>query len=133
MKKIALLPGLLLIAFTLTSCCITCTKGKRFGVDGCDDNYIEVEETEWVEEEVYVDAGPKGGKGGPVTVKRPVTKTVKKKVKCNDCGSWFCPQPDCCDTVSSQVLRRATAQGASGEPHIGQIPTMKVLAPDVTP
>ena len=71
----------------------------------------------------------KGGKGGTVKVRRPVVKTVKKPVKCTSCGSWYCPDPACCDTVSNQVLRRATAQGASGEPHIGLIPTMKELAP----
>ena len=50
-------------------------------------------------------------------------------VKCTNCGSWFSAAPACCDITSTAVLRRATAQGGSGEPHIGQIITMKVLAP----
>ncbi|MDB4422722.1 hypothetical protein N9294_02030 [bacterium] len=33
-----------------------------------------------------------------------------------------------CGTVSPAVLKRATAQNGTGEPHIGTIPTMKVLA-----
>lgn len=130
MKKFAFVPGLVLLTFVLSSCCWNCAKGKRFGVAGCEKEYVEVEETEWIEEQVYADYGPKGGKAGPVTVKRPLVKTVRKPVHCGSCGSWYCAKPGCCDTVSTAVLRRATAQGASGEPHIGQIPTMKVLAPD---
>ena len=130
MKKLALIPGLMVLLFALNSCCWDCVKGKRFGVAGCENEDVEVEETVWVEEEVYADHGPKGGKGGTVTVKRPVVRTVKKPVKCTACGSWYCPKPDCCDTVSTAVLRRATVQGGSGEPHLGQIPTMKVLAPE---
>jgi hypothetical protein len=129
MKKLAFVPAILVLVFTFSSCCSTCFKGKRFGVDCCSQQYIEIEETEWIEEEVFANLGPKGGKGGTVTVRSPVIKTVRKAVKCTSCGSWYCPAPDCCDVVSTAVLRRATAQGASGEPHIGQIPTMKELAP----
>ena len=131
MKYLALVPGLFLILISLNSCCSTCSTGKRFGVAGCEKQYIEVTETEWIEEQAYIDAGPKGGAPTPVMVKRPVQKTVKKKVRCNDCGSWFCPTKGCCDTVGTSVLRRATVQGGSGEPHMGMIPTMKVLAPDI--
>lgn len=73
---------------------------------------------------VYTDA--KGGKSEPVY--QPVV-VEEEKHECTKCGSWFCPKPDCCDTVSSSVLSRATAQGGTGEPHIGLIPTMKTLAP----
>jgi len=59
----------------------------------------------------------------------PVVKT--KKHTCTKCGSWFCPKPDCCDTVSNRVLSRATGQGGTGEPQIGLIPTMKTLAPEL--
>lgn len=130
MKKLAFVPAILILAFTFSSCCFTCVKGKRFGVAGCEKEYVEYQETEWIEEEVYAEAGAKGGKGGTVTVRRPVVKTVRKSVKCTSCGSWYCADPACCDTVSTAVLRRATAQGGSGEPHLGQIMTMKVLAPE---
>ena len=129
MKKLAFFPAVLLLVFAVSSCCFTCVKGKHFGFAGCEKRHVEYEETEWIEEEVYQDYGAKGGKGGTVTVRRPVVKTVRKAIKCTQCGSWYCAAPDCCDTVSSAVLRRATTQGGSGEPHIGQIPTMKVLAP----
>ena len=130
MKKLAFVPALLFLAFALSSCCLTCVKGKRFGVSCCPKEYVEIEEVEWIEEEVYAEPGAKGGKGGTVKVRRPVVKTVKKPVKCTSCGSWYCADAACCDTVSTQVLRRATAQGGTGEPHIGLIPTMKELAPD---
>ncbi|GEM_PF-873207 len=129
MKHLAVLVGLALVIPALNSCCIGCARGERFDVAGCEREQIEVTKTEWVEEVVYVDPGPKGGPPTPMTVRRPVQKTVKQKVQCNECGSWFCAGSDCCDTVSTAVLRRATVQGASGEPHMGQIPTMKVLAP----
>lgn len=130
MKKLAFVPAILILVFAFSSCCSTCIKGKRFGVDCCKKDYVEIEEVEWIEEEVYADPGPKGGKGGTVKVRRPVVKTVRKAVSCTSCGSWYCPDSACCDTVSTAVLRRATAQGGSGEPHIGQIMTMKELAPD---
>ena len=130
MKKLAFVPAILVLVFTFSSCCYNCVKGKRFGVAGCEKEYVEYQETEWIEEEVYTDYGPKGSKGGTVTVRRPVVKTVRKPVNCTSCGSWYCADPACCDIVSTAVLRRRTAQGGSGEPHIGQIMTMKVLAPD---
>ena len=123
MKYIAMIPGILFLMFALNSCCTGCLKGDKFGASCPEKEHYEEQVTEWVEEVVYVD------KAGPTTVRRPVVSTVKKPVKCTDCGSWYCPDPACCDTVSKEVLKRATAQGGTGEPHIGQIPTMKVLAP----
>lgn len=76
------------------------------------------------------DPGPKGGMPYEVTTSRPVHKEVAYKHTCTKCGSWYCPKPQCCDIVSKSVLARATAQGGTGEPHIGLIPTMKTLAPD---
>ena len=55
MKKFAFIPALLLLSFALSSCCWDCAKGKRFGVAGCQKQYVEVEETTWIEEQVYAD------------------------------------------------------------------------------
>jgi len=129
MKKLAFVPAILILAFTFSSCGFSRVKGKRFGAAWFQKEYVEYQETEWIEEEVYVKPGATGGKGGTVTVRRPIVKTIRKAVKCTDCGSWFSAAPACCDITSTAVLRRATAQGGSGEPHIGQIITMKVLAP----
>lgn len=63
-------------------------------------------------------------------IEAPVVVKSQKK-GCTSCGSWYCPKPGCCGTISNRVLSRATAQGGSGEPHIGLIPTMKTLAPEL--
>lgn len=76
------------------------------------------------------DPGDKGGLPYEVTTTTPVEKQVEHKHACIECGSWFCPKPECCDIASKSVLSRATAQSGTGEPHIGLIPTMKTLAPD---
>jgi len=122
MKSIAQLIGLGLIASLLSSCCwFACDKPA----------YKEVSETKYKTVKNVVDAGDgaKGGVAYATEEKVPYTVTKKVKIdKCGDCGSTFCPKPGCCGTVGEAVLKRATAQGASGEPHIGLIPTMKVLA-----
>ena len=56
-----------------------------------------------------------------------MTRIVREPVPCGDCGSKFCATPDCCGITPISVLSRATAQGGTGEPHFGTIPTMKVL------
>lgn len=96
---------------------------------------------------VGTEGSEKGAKPAPVLVQEveePVQPVVEAPVEeitappvyaakpnksCTKCLSFFCPQPDCCGGVSKEVLRRATAQGGTGEPHIGLIPTMKTLAP----
>lgn len=98
-----------LFAVLFASCC-------NFNKHG----YIEGEQKVLVSEST-------GAKGGMVTVE----KTVKVKHECTKCGSFYCPKPDCCGIVPNSVLSRATAQGGTGEPHIGLIPTMKTLAPDL--
>lgn len=77
---------------------------------------------------VYSDSA-KGGKAVVYEDPAPVVVVKEEKHECTKCGSWFCPKPDCCGTISNNVLSRATAQGGTGEPHIGLIPTMKTLAP----
>ena len=132
MKYIAFIPGLLFLLVALNSCCSGPLSGKRVTTSAsrdCGKCAYPVQVTEWVEEEVYVDTGAKGGKAGTMMVRRPVVKTVCKRIKCGDCGSWYQPNDACCGTVGTEVLRRVTAQGGTGEPHIGQIATMKVLAP----
>ncbi|MEO1845452.1 MAG: hypothetical protein ABGZ37_14405, partial [Akkermansiaceae bacterium] len=120
MKKLAFVPAILVLVFTFSSCCYNCVNGKRFGVAGFQKEYVEYQETEWIEEDVHADPGAKGSEGGTVTVRRPIVKTIRKAVTCTSCGSWYCAAPACCDITSTAVLRRATAQGGSGEPHIGQ-------------
>jgi len=135
MKNIAFIPGILIILFSLNSCCSSCFMGGKLcnkgggAAAGCPEGYYEEQTTEWVEEEVYVHSGAKGGIVGTKTVRHPVVKIKCKRIKCAKCGSWYHPDSGCCGTVGPEVLKRATAQGGTGEPHIGLIPTMKVLAP----
>jgi hypothetical protein len=122
MKSIAFLPAIFVLIFSLNSCCSSCFKGKKYEATCCDQETYEEQITTWVEEEVM-------GDKGPVIVRSPIVRTVTKPISCTTCGSFYCASPGCCDTVSREVLKRATAQCGTGEPHIGQIPTMKVLAP----
>lgn len=83
-----------------------------------------------VTEEVYVgDPGGKGGMMQTVEKKVPRYKTVEKKVRipCGQCARYYCPKKDCCGTTSEYTMRMASAQGSSGSPNIGLIPTMKPL------
>ena len=146
MKNFALIVISLVSALVFTSCCGTsfslcgknvkaknchdCGSKQTFPHQGCEKKrYVEKQVTEYVEEQVVVEG--KGSKGGitteTITVRRPVVKTVREEVTCGDCGSKFCPDPDCCGIVPKSVLSRATVQGGTGEPHVGNIPTMKVL------
>lgn len=75
-----------------------------------------------------VDPGPKGGQPYEVEEKVAYTETVKVKADCGKCGSSYCPKSKCCDILSDAVLKRVTAQNGTGEPHIGLVPTMQVLA-----
>ncbi|MCH2332535.1 MAG: hypothetical protein MK312_13495 [Roseibacillus sp.] len=119
----AFIPAILFLALSFSSCGLSC--------NGCSSKkYVEIEEVEWIEEEVIAEAGAKGGTGETVKVRRPVVKTVRKAVKCTPSFSWYSVDSDCGGTVSSRVQKRATGQGASGEPHVGLIPTMKELAPE---
>jgi hypothetical protein len=144
MKHFALLVTSLFAALVFSSCCgspfsscggdnvatkscADCGKPQAFPHVGCEnDRFVEKEITQYVEEQVVVEG--KGGMGAEtITVRRPVTRTVREAVPCGDCGSKFCATPDCCGIVPVSVLSRATVQGSTGEPHVGLIPTMKVL------
>ena len=123
MKKLLPLLFLGLIATLLPSCC---------GILPCNgDNsqrYTTKEVTKYKTVKRMVDPGTKGGMPYEVEEKVAYTETVKVKADCGKCGSSYCPDPTCCDILSNEVLKRATAQNGTGEPHIGLIPTMKVLA-----
>jgi hypothetical protein len=122
MKSFAILPAIFVLIFSLNSCCTGCFKGDKFEATCGTKETYEEQTTEWVEEEVM-------GAKGPETLRTPVVRTVTRKVDCTTCGSFYCADPGCCDSVGREVLKRATAQGGTGEPHMGLIPTMKKLAP----
>lgn len=130
----ALLPfAVAVAALGLSSCCCMFSAPAKA-------DYVTVQKKvcgrkHVVVDQVWVpgDPGPKGGmaKGGMYQpVEREVVryKEVKKKVRCR-CIDWFCPDRDCCGTTGPMTIARASAQGWSGSPHVGLIPTMKKLAP----
>lgn len=117
MKTTFHLFALALLSFALSSCCGLLPCGGSLKAQKEVTTYKEVQRT------VY------SGKSSHVVTDRvPVTTTEKVKMSCRRCGSSFCPKPQCCGIVSESVLARATAQGGTGEPQIGLIPTMKKLA-----
>jgi len=131
MKKLTLLLLAGLVATLLPSCCLfgSCAKKGKFVRVGCENGkYTTKEVTKYKVVKRMVDPGTKGGVPYEVEDKIAYTETVKVKADCGICGSIFDPSSDCCGIISPAVLKRATAQGGTGEPHIGLIPTMKVLA-----
>mgnify|MGYP006924384499 CR=1 FL=1 len=132
MKKLIPLLFLGLLATLLPSCCglSKCRDtGRIVGVGSEHQNHTTKEITKYKIVKRMVDPGPKGGAPYEVEDKVAYTETVKVDQDCGVCGSIYCPAPGCCGTVSQAVLKRATAQSGTGEPHLGTIPTMKVLAP----
>jgi len=116
MKSAFRILALAAISSLLASCCATQKKHKT--ATKTVTTYKEVVHT--------VTPTSKGGLPYSKITKVPVVTTVEVKDKCK-CTSWFCPTRDCCGVTSHEVIKRATVQGASGEPHLGLIPTMKPL------
>ncbi len=130
MKNLLLLVSLAAFSLGFSSCC------SMFGVTAHNAGYttetrqVKTCAYDIVTEEVFVN--DPSGKGGMVQVtekKVPRYKTVEKKVRipCGQCARFYCPKKDCCGTTSEVTMRMASAQGSSGSPHIGLIPTMKSL------
>jgi hypothetical protein len=116
MKTTFQLLALAVISLVFSSCCGLLPCGGSLSAQKEVTTYTETQRT------VY------GSKGSShvVTDRVPVTTTKRVTHSCNKCGSSFCPK-SCCGIIGKGVLARATAQGGTGEPHIGLIPTMKDL------
>ena len=134
MKKLALLLSIAAISVGFSSCCSMF--GTNFGTAGYRTETKQVKTCghDIVTEEIYTPGDAKSGLGGTVQSiekKVPRYKTVTKKTRilCGACTRFYCPKEDCCGTTSEYTMRMATAQGGTGSPHIGLIPTMKPLAP----
>jgi len=135
MKNLVLLASLIAVSLGFSSCC------SMFG--GLSDQYagyrtvtkkVKTCGYDTVTEEVYTPGSSKSGKGGMTeTVEKKVAryKTVTKRVpvKNGPCVEHYCPGKDYCGATSKETLVRASAQGSSGSPNLGLIPSMKPLAP----
>jgi hypothetical protein len=134
MKKLTLLLSLAVISLGFSSCCSMFGMGSMTAGYRTETKQVKTCGYDTITEEVYTPGDAKSGKGGMVQTiekKVPRYKTVTKKtwIGCKSCTRFFCPKKDCCGTTSDSTLKMATAQGATGSPHIGLIPTMKPLAP----
>ncbi|MBK1830040.1 hypothetical protein JIN77_04860 [Verrucomicrobiaceae bacterium R5-34] len=117
MKTTFQLIALALLSLAFSSCCGLLPCGGSLTAEKEVTTFTETERTVYTGKSSYV-----------VTDRVPQTHTEEVSICCNKCGSSFCPKPECCGIVSKAVLARATAQGGTGEPQIGLIPTMKTLA-----
>ena len=132
MKNLLLLVSLVAVSLGFSSCC------SMFGSGTCNYRTETYQKKtcgyDIVTEQVYTGGDAKSGKGGMVETiekKVPRYKTVSKKVRvdCGSCVRYYCPKEDCCGTTSDSFLKMVSLQGGSGSPHMGLVPTMKVLAP----
>lgn len=130
MKKLLSLLTLLALSLGFSSCCSMF--GSQTGTAGYRTETYQVKTCSYdiVTEQVYTaNASGKGGMTETIEKRVPRYKTVTRKtrVPCQKCVRLYCPDKDCCGTTSESFMRMATAQGATGSPHIGLIPTMRKL------
>jgi hypothetical protein len=132
MKNLLLLASLVAVSLGFSSCC------SMFGSSQAqyrtETRQVKTCGYDIVTEEIHTPGDAKSGKGGlteTVEKKVPRYKTVTKKVRvsCGSCVRFYCPKKDCCGTTSESTLKMASLQGGSGSPHMGLLPSMKVLAP----
>jgi hypothetical protein len=128
MKKFLSLLTLVAISLGFSSCCSMFGIGSQSAGYRTETHQVKTCHVDTVTEEIHT-----GGKGGMVQIVEkqvPRYKTVTRKVRipCQQCTRYYCPKKDCCGTTSESTIKIATAQGPTGSPHIGLIPTMKKLA-----
>lgn len=129
MKKITLLFTLATIALGLSSCCSMF--GKRSLFAGSYEETYEVKTCGYdvVRTEKVVDAKSGLVEVTETKVPRTETKTKKVWVACPKCTRYYCLDEGCCGSSTKAARKMATAQNATGSPHMGLIPTMKPIAP----
>jgi len=134
MKKLALFLSMAVASLGFTSCC------SMFGTHTDESRYhtVTYQVKTWgydtVKREIVTPGDAKSGLAATtrtVEEKVPHYKTVTKKVRnsCDQCVRFYCPRKDNCGTTSASTLVISSAQGSSGSPNIGLIPTMKTIAP----
>ena len=133
MKNLLFLFSLLAVSLGFSSCC-SMFGGYAGAGYRTETRQVKTCGYDIVTEEVFIPGDSKSGTGGmtqTIEKKVPRYKTVNKKVRipCGNCTTYYCPKKDCCGTTSESTLQMASAQGWSGSPNIGLIPTMKPLAP----
>jgi hypothetical protein len=131
MKKLLSLFALLALSLGFSSCCSMF--GGLTGTAGYKTTTRQVKTCGYdiVTEQVYTaNSNGKGGMTETVEKRVPRYKTVttKKRIPCQKCLRIYCPKKDCCGSTSESFMKMATAQGPTGSPNIGLVPTMRKLA-----
>ncbi|MFU8892580.1 MAG: hypothetical protein ACNA8L_03030 [Luteolibacter sp.] len=130
MKTIVLFAAFLACALGLTSCSMFGLPGRTAGTI-TETREVKTGRYDTVTEQVLVSSSAKGGNVyETVEKKTPRYKTVtrKKRVPCGSCSRFYWVRNGCCGTTGESTRKMATAQSATGSPHIGLIPTMRPLA-----
>lgn len=128
MKKLLSLLTLAALSLGFSSCCSLF--GSPTGTAGYRTTTREVKTCGYDIVTETVNTGGKNGMAETIEKRVPRYKTVTRKtrVACGRCTRYYCPKKDCCGTTSEAFMRMSTAQGPTGSPHIGLVPTMKKLA-----
>jgi hypothetical protein len=128
MKKLILFLSMIAVALGFSSCSMT---GCPQFVEGPYEKTFKKRAPGYdtIREERVIDA-----KSGLVEVTerkvpRYVMKTREAYKLCPKCTRYYCLKDGCCGSSTEQARKMATAQGASGSPHLGLIPTMKPIVP----
>jgi hypothetical protein len=134
MKNLITLIALVTAALGFSSCCSMFSRHTNTAGYRTETRQVRTRGYDIVHEEVVVQGASKSCKDGLVTTvekKVPRYKTVTKKTRIS-CGSsihFYCPKKDCGGTTSETTLNMTSAQGSSGSPNVGLMPTMKKLVP----
>ncbi len=134
MKNLSTVVSLIAVSLGFSSCC------SMFGLSNQSAGYrtetrqVKTCHYDIVRKEVVTPGDSKSGKGGMVEIveeKVPRYKTVSKKVRIprGSCVSYYYTMNDACGTTSEATRQISSAQGSSGSPSIGLLPTMKPIAP----
>mgnify|MGYP007086475095 CR=1 FL=1 len=131
MKKLLSLFALLALSLGFSSCCSMF--GASIGTAGYKTTTRQVKACghDIVTEQVYTaNSNGKGGMTETVEKRVPRYKTVttKKRISCLKRLRIYCPKKDCGGSTSESFMKMATAQGPTGSPNIGLVPTMRKLA-----
>jgi hypothetical protein len=128
MKKLLTLSLLAGLTLGLSSCC------SMFGLPGHTAGYrTETKQVKTGKYDIVTEEIRTGGKHGMVEIvekKVPRYKTVTKKVRipCERGTRLYCAKKGCNGTTSESTIKMVSAQGPTGSPHIGLVPTMRKLA-----
>ncbi len=134
MKNLVLITSLIAVSLGFSSCCSIFANNDQYAGYRTETRQVKTCQYDIITKKVVTQDNSKSGKGGMVQIveeKVPHYKTVITRVpiKRTPCVRRYCAKKDNCGTTSASTILMASAQGSSGSPNIGLIPTMKTIAP----